>query len=126
MTPTLPRGATVHGTDPPDHRLASVPHTAAPADAALNRIQWLSPEPAHTPVGEVDEQVTVRLLRQQVRRCLKTLTGAQPEAITLAYYGGYTYQQVARLLGARLPSVRSRMRDGLIQLRDCLSVEVSA
>lgn len=94
--------------------------------AALDRIQRLTPESTQTPADEVEEQATIRLRRQQVRRCLSTLTDLQREAITLAYYGGYTYQQVAQLLGAGLPSVKSRMRDGLIRMRDCLGVEVSA
>ncbi|MDI1460913.1 ECF RNA polymerase sigma factor SigK [Catellatospora sp. KI3] len=94
--------------------------------AALDRIRRLTPEAAQTPADEVEDQATARLRRQQVRRCLTTLTDLQREAITLAYYGGYTYQQVAQLLDAGLPSVKSRMRDGLIRLRDCLGVEVSA
>ncbi|GHJ47209.1 RNA polymerase sigma factor SigK [Catellatospora sp. TT07R-123] len=94
--------------------------------AALDRIQRLTPDPVQTPADDVEDQATTRLRRQQVRRCLNTLTDLQREAITLAFYGGYTYQQVAQLLGAGLPSVKSRMRDGLIRLRDCLGVEVSA
>ncbi|MEV4416813.1 ECF RNA polymerase sigma factor SigK [Catellatospora sp. NPDC049609] len=94
--------------------------------AALDRERRLAPEAAQTPADEVVEQATAQLQRQQVRRCLKTLTELQREAITLAYYGGYTYQQVAQLLGAGLPTVKTRMRDGLIRLRDCLGVEVAA
>ncbi|BCJ73524.1 RNA polymerase sigma factor SigK [Catellatospora sp. IY07-71] len=94
--------------------------------AALDRVQRLAPEASQTPADEVVEQATAHLQRQAVRRCLRTLTELQREAITLAYYGGYTYQQVAQLLGAGLPTVKTRMRDGLIRLRDCLGVEVAA
>ena len=66
------------------------------------------------------EQGTARLERQQVQRCLKGLTDLQREAITLAYYRGYSYREVAQLLGAALPTIKTRMRDGLIRLRDCL------
>ncbi|MBV1854491.1 ECF RNA polymerase sigma factor SigK [Catellatospora sp. NEAU-YM18] len=93
--------------------------------AALDRVQRLAPEPEQTPADEVVEQATARLQRQQVRRCLRTLTDLQREAVTLAYYGGYTYKQVAQLLDAALPTVKTRMRDGLIRLRDCLGVEVA-
>lgn len=73
--------------------------------------------------GDVAEEAVARLEREQVRRCLDSLTHLQREAVTLAYYGGYTYQQVAGLLGVALGTVKTRMRDGLIRLRDCLGVE---
>ena len=72
---------------------------------------------------DVAEEAVARLEREQVRRCLDSLTRLQREAVTLAYYGGYTYQQVAGLLGVALGTVKTRMRDGLIRLRDCLGVE---
>ncbi|WP_018350565.1 ECF RNA polymerase sigma factor SigK [Longispora albida] len=71
---------------------------------------------------EVAEAAAGNLERQAVRRCLKRLTTVQHEAIGLAYYGGYTYRQVADLLGIGLPAVKTRIRDGLIRLRDCLEV----
>jgi RNA polymerase sigma-70 factor (ECF subfamily) len=70
----------------------------------------------------VDEEVTGRLEREQVRRCLESLTELQKEAVTLAYYGGYTYAEVATMLAATLPTTKTRMRDGLIRLRDCMGV----
>ena len=74
------------------------------------------------PFDEVIAEVTARLEHEAVRRCLRALTGIQREAILLAYYGGLTYQDVAERLGAALPTIKSRMRDGLIRLRDCLGV----
>jgi RNA polymerase sigma-70 factor (ECF subfamily) len=76
------------------------------------------------PYDEVVEEATARLERQQVRRCLEGLTELQREAITLAYYRGYSYREVAELLDTGLPTVKTRMRDGLIRLRDCLGVRV--
>src|SRR5258707_11876524 len=72
---------------------------------------------------EVTEAVEVRLDRERVRRCLGSLTELQRESVTLAYYGGYTYREVAGLLGVAVGTVKTRMRDGLIRLRDCLGVD---
>ena len=60
--------------------------------------------------------------RERVRRCLGSLTELQRESVTLAYYDGYTYREVAALLGVAVGTVKTRMRDGLIRLRDCLGV----
>ena len=72
---------------------------------------------------EVIETVEARLDRERVRRCLGSLTELQRESVTLAYYDGYTYREVAELLGVAVGTVKTRMRDGLIRLRDCLGVE---
>ena len=71
---------------------------------------------------EVTEAVTTRLEREQVRRCLSALTELQRESVLLAYYGARTYPQVAELLKVPLGTVKTRLRDGLIRLRDCLGV----
>jgi RNA polymerase sigma-70 factor, ECF subfamily len=78
------------------------------------------------PYVEVVDEVSGRLERQQVRRCLDDLTQLQREAVTLAYYQGHSYREVAELLATPLPTIKTRMRDGLIRLRDCLGVEVPA
>jgi RNA polymerase sigma-70 factor (ECF subfamily) len=55
-----------------------------------------------------------------VRDCLDTLSDLQLESVRLAYFKGYTYAEVATLLDKPLPTIKTRMRDGLIRLRDCL------
>jgi RNA polymerase sigma-70 factor (ECF subfamily) len=75
-----------------------------------------------SPHDEVVDAVEARLDRERVQRCLGGLTDVQRESITLAYYGGYTYRQVAALLGVTLAAIKTRIRDGLIRMRDCLGV----
>jgi RNA polymerase sigma-70 factor (ECF subfamily) len=94
--------------------------------AGAERLRKLAASSAETPYDEVVDQATIHLEQQQVRRCLQGLTGLQREAITLAYYEGYTYREVAQLLDTALPTIKTRMRDGLIRLRDCLGVGVVA
>ena len=77
---------------------------------------------ADIPFDEVAERVEHRLEQEQVRRCLSNLTELQRESVTLAYYGGYTYAQVASLLGVPGGTIKTRMREALIRLRDCLGV----
>jgi RNA polymerase sigma-70 factor (ECF subfamily) len=72
---------------------------------------------------EVEETVTISLEHEQVRRCLDGLTELQREAVNLAYYQGYTYSEVADTLQANPATIKTRMRDGIVRLRDCMGVE---
>ncbi|MEW1587277.1 sigma-70 family RNA polymerase sigma factor [Micromonospora vinacea] len=92
--------------------------------AHTNRTQQVAATETHVPYDEVVEDVTARLEREQVRRCLGRLTPVQRESVTLAYYGGHTYREVAEKLQTPLPTVKTRMRDGLIRMRDCLGIEM--
>jgi RNA polymerase sigma-70 factor (ECF subfamily) len=94
-------------------RVRSVTATAARDQMAAE------PLPA---TDEVAEAVEASLDSERVWHCLDGLTELQRESITLAYYGGYSYRQVAALLGATLSSIKTRIRDGQIRMRDCLGV----
>jgi len=70
----------------------------------------------------VADEVGSRLEAETVVRCLETLTATQQESVRLAYYGGLTYREVAEKLNAAVPTIKSRIRDGLIRLKTCLGV----
>lgn len=74
------------------------------------------------PADRVAEAVIQLDERRQVTECLGSLTGAQQECIQLAYYEGLTYVQVSDRLSANLATIKSRMRDAIRGLRNCLGV----
>jgi RNA polymerase sigma-70 factor, ECF subfamily len=92
------------------------------AQASTNRDERVGAMSADRPFDEVADAVATRLEHEQVRRCLSTLTKLQRESVMLAYYGGNTYREVASLLDTPLGTIKTRLRDGLIRLRDCLGV----
>lgn len=92
------------------------------AQAASDREHAQAAREHTTAFDEVAEQVETRLESEQVRRCLRGLTELQRQAVTLAYYQGLTYREVAASLRTPLPTIKTRMRDGLIRLRDCMGV----
>ncbi len=92
------------------------------AQAARARDERVGRRDSVREYDEVAEEVEVRLEQQAVRSCLGGLTELQRESVQLAYYGGYTYREVAELLDVPLGTVKTRLRDGLIRLRDCLGV----
>ena len=90
--------------------------------AAAQREARAASAAATVPVDEVAEAVESSFEAERVSRCLDGLTPLQRESITLAYYAGYSYPQVASALGVALGTVKTRIRDGLKRLRDCLGV----
>ncbi|MFE2876348.1 ECF RNA polymerase sigma factor SigK [Streptomyces roseus] len=92
------------------------------AQAATDREQARAAREHETAFDEVSEEVETRLASEQARRCLRGLTELQRQAVTLAYYGGLTYREVAQTLRTPLPTIKTRLRDGLIRLRDCMGV----
>ena len=69
------------------------------------------------------EDVEQKMDIERVRKGMASLTPIQREALGLAYFGGYTQTQVASLLQLPLGTVKTRIRDGLIGLRDAMGVE---
>jgi RNA polymerase sigma-70 factor, ECF subfamily len=92
------------------------------AQAAADRDVRVGLASASPEFDSVVETVWQRLEQEQVRRCLDGLTALQREAIELAYYGGRSYREVSDALSLPLGTIKTRLRDGLIRLRDCMGV----
>jgi RNA polymerase sigma-70 factor (ECF subfamily) len=74
------------------------------------------------PVVDVAEQVVAGLEGTRVRKALGRLTEMQRQAVELAYFGGHTYREVSMLLNVAEGTIKTRIRDGMIRLRDELGV----
>lgn len=72
--------------------------------------------------GDVAEQVVANIDGTRVRKALERLTEIQRQAVELAYFGGHSYREVAVLLGVAEGTIKTRIRDGMIRLRDELGV----
>ncbi|WP_307807392.1 ECF RNA polymerase sigma factor SigK [Naasia sp. SYSU D00948] len=73
-------------------------------------------------IDDVSEQAEIRLENERVRRAMARLTELQRQAITLAYYEGLTHTEIAEHLSIPLGTVKTRLRDGMIRLRDEMGV----
>lgn len=77
---------------------------------------------ADPPVDVVADSAIAGDERRRVAQCLEGLSDAQRQCIELAYYQGLTYSEVSQRLAANLSTIKSRIRDALRGLRNCLDV----
>jgi RNA polymerase sigma-70 factor (ECF subfamily) len=71
---------------------------------------------------DVEDSVQISMESEKVINALNRLTEFQRNAIVLAYYEGYTHKEVSERLNIPLGTVKTRLRDGMIRLRDELGV----
>ncbi|RSD13614.1 ECF RNA polymerase sigma factor SigK [Amycolatopsis eburnea] len=90
--------------------------------AGVNREERAERLDLRRPYDDVTETTLDRFDRAQVRAALAVLTDLQRESILLAYFQGYTCREVSEKLGVAVGTVKTRMRDGLVRLRDALGV----
>jgi RNA polymerase sigma-70 factor (ECF subfamily) len=93
------------------------------AEAATRRAQTYERASRERDYDVTAEQAERDLEAQRVRRAMESLTETQRGAVQLAYFGGYTHTEVAALLGIPLGTAKTRIRDGLIRLRDTLGMQ---
>jgi RNA polymerase sigma-70 factor (ECF subfamily) len=71
---------------------------------------------------QVAEHVEVSMEGARVKRALQGLTELQRQAVELAYYGGLSHSEIAAELHVPVGTVKTRIRDGMIRLRDAMGV----
>ncbi len=71
---------------------------------------------------QTSETVEIRIEHERVKKAMGQLTELQRQAISLAYYGGYSHSEVAELLHVPIGTVKTRLRDGMIRLSDEMGV----
>ncbi|HEX8780212.1 MAG TPA: ECF RNA polymerase sigma factor SigK [Nocardioides sp.] len=92
------------------------------AEAATRRDTTYHHENVAVDHDSTAEAAQASLEAQRVRGAVATLTEVQREAVELAYFGGYTHTEVATMLDVPVGTAKTRIRDGLIRLRDAMGV----
>lgn len=74
------------------------------------------------PAEELTEEEAIRHeTARELRGALHRLPGEQSKVIELAYFGGFSQSEIARMLGVPLGTVKGRMRLGLEKIRNELA-----
>ncbi|MEX0796203.1 MAG: sigma-70 family RNA polymerase sigma factor [Acidimicrobiia bacterium] len=83
------------------------------SEEARTRRELVPPDPDYT---SVEEEIMTRATSDRVQQALVDLDENERRAITMAYFGGLTYVEVADRLGAPEGTVKSRIRNGMRKL----------
>jgi len=95
----------------------------------VRREQRRRAEPLNEPDAgggpSAEDSAWLRLERERVQTALRQLPDQQRETLELAYYGGFTQQELAERLGRPLGTIKSQMFAALANLREILGATAS-
>jgi RNA polymerase sigma-70 factor, ECF subfamily len=89
-------------------------------ERARTREQTIEAMVLFDPKGGPEDEASQTVLRDAVRAALDELPQNQRQAVEMAYYGGLTRVEIAERLGEPVGTVKTRLRLGLVKLRDLL------
>ena len=101
---------------------STVSAASSPPATGSNDTPRPSPPPRRASTIRWWTRSTIDDHRREVDAALTALTPLQRQSVELAFWGGHTHAEVATLLDIPLGTVKTRIRDGLIRLRDSLGV----
>ena len=91
------------------------------SDAARRRREEREVAVASSHAEAAEEPVVGETVADEVRQALQTLSEQERKAVELAYFGGNSYREVARLLNLPEGTVKGRIRTALSKLRETLA-----
>jgi RNA polymerase sigma-70 factor (ECF subfamily) len=104
-----------HAIDVLRRRSVRLDQSAVHLEDAIHHIESSQPDP--------QDSAELSLRRERILAALSQLPLEQRQALTLAYFGGYTQSQIAELLAQPLGTVKTRLRLAMQKLREFLSEE---
>ncbi|NHI15910.1 ECF RNA polymerase sigma factor SigK [Microbacterium excoecariae] len=92
------------------------------AQASTERDEKIGRRDTAVPYDGVAESAELRIDGRRARDALRELPDPQREALSLAYFGGYSQREISEMLKTPLGTIKTRMRDGMMRLRDEMGV----
>lgn len=87
------------------------------AEQARSRREEHEARSVRLPEQGTEDQAIASSMAAQLWAAVATLPAREAEAVRIAYFGGSSYREVARMLGVAEGTVKSRIRSGLLRLR---------
>jgi RNA polymerase sigma-70 factor (ECF subfamily) len=104
-----------HAIDVLRRRAVRVDQSALHWEDAISNVESSHPDP--------QESAELSLRRERIHAAIAQLPAEQKQALTLAYFGGYTQSQIAEILAQPLGTIKTRLRLAMQKLREFLNEE---